>query len=466
MRRVSVRRVSLVRRMLGGTALASFWMATLIGAGTAHADSLFEAMAAAYTSNPALLAERAGQRATDEAVPQAVAGWRPTLNGQGTYGYKDTETTVGGITSKSDYEPLTGSLTLSQNIFSGGRTLYGTRQAREAVKAGRESLRNAEQSTLLDTVTTYMDVLRNEALVELQAKNVSVLKRELEATEDRFRVGELTRTDVAQAEARLSLSEATYISSQVELVSSRSAYVRIVGRQPGTLDAPPPLPRLPASQAEAMELAVSNNPSLAAVRHAERSAKHAVTVAKGALLPSVSVQASYDYSDHPTAAIDRNEEASITAILSVPLYQGGAEYSQVRQAKQTHAQNRLNVASTLRQVEEAVVNAWEQLRLTQASIRSNSAEVRANEIALEGVRQEFQVGSRSTLDVLNAEQELVDAQVSLVRSHRDEYVAGYSLISATGQLSAQKLNLNVQIYDPKANYDAVSGSWIGFGNAE
>lgn len=466
MRRVSVRRVSLVRRMLGGTALASFWMATLIGAGTAHADSLFEAMAAAYTSNPALLAERAGQRATDEAVPQAVAGWRPTLNGQGTYGYKDTETRNSLGVTKSDYEPLTGSLTLSQNIFSGGRTLYGTRQAREAVKAGRESLRNAEQSTLLDTVTTYMDVLRNEALVELQEKNVSVLKRELEATEDRFRVGELTRTDVAQGEARLSLAEATYISSQVELVSSRSAYVRIVGRQPGTLDAPPPLPRLPASQAEAMELAVSNNPSLAAVRHAERSAKHAVTVAKGALLPSVSVQASYDYSDNPTAAIDRNEEASITAILSVPLYQGGAEYSQVRQAKQTHAQNRLNVASTLRQVEEAVVNAWEQLRLTQASIRSNSAEVRANEIALEGVRQEFQVGSRSTLDVLNAEQELVDAQVSLVRSHRDEYVAGYSLISATGQLSAQKLNLNVQIYDPKANYDAVSGSWIGFGNAE
>lgn len=466
MRCGSVRSVSLVRRMLGGTAFASLWLATLVSASSVHADSLFEAMELAYTSNPVLLAERAGQRATDEAVPQAVAGWRPTLNGQGTYGYTDSETRTSLGVTQSTYEPLTGSLTLSQNIFSGGRTLYGSRQARESVKAGREALRSAEQETLLSTVATYMDVLRNEALVELQEKNVSVLNRELEATEDRFRVGELTRTDVAQAEARLSLSEATYISSQVELVGSRSAYARIVGREPGTLDAPPPLPTLPASQAEAMELAISNNPSLAAVRHAERASNYAVTVAKGALLPSLSVQASYAYSDNPTAAIDRNEEASITAILSVPLYQGGAEYSQVRQAKQTHAQNRLNVASTLRQVEEAVVNAWEQLRLTQASIRSNSAAVRANEIALEGVRQEFQVGSRSTLDVLNAEQELVDAQVSLVRSHRDEYVAGYSLISATGQLSAQKLNLNVQIYDPKTNYDEVSGSWIGFGNAE
>jgi outer membrane protein len=466
MQRVPAKKVSLVRRMMGSTALASFCLATLVGANSAQADSLFEAMEAAYTSNPALLAERAGQRATDEAVPQAVAGWRPTLNGQGTYGYQETETDTSGGVAQSDSRPLTGSLTLTQNIFTGGRTLYGTRQARESVKAGRESLRDVEQTTLLNAVTAFMDVLRNEALVELQEKNVKVLKRELEATEDRFRVGELTRTDVAQAEARLSLAEATFISSQVELVSSRSAYVRIVGREPGTLDAPPPLPPLPASQAEAMQIAIDNNPSLAAVRHAERAAKHAVTVAKGALLPSVSLQASYDYSDNPTAAIDRNEEASVTAVLSVPLYQGGAEYSTIRQAKQTHAQNRLNVAGTLRQVEEAVVNAWEQLRLTQASIRSNSAEVRANEIALEGVRQEFQVGSRSTLDVLNAEQELVDAQVSLVRSHRDEYVAGYSLISATGQVSAQKLDLNVPIYDPKDNYDEVSGSWIGFGNAE
>lgn len=451
----------LARRLVGATALTG----VLLTAGTAQAENLLDALASAYATNPALQAERAGLRAVDEAVPQALAGWRPSLTASGSWGTveTDTDTAIVGGSGVNNTDPMTGTLTLTQNVFTGGRTLYGARQAESSVLAGRETLRNVEQSILLSTVTAYMDVVRDTAVVELRTKNVEVLQRQLEASQDRFRVGEITRTDVAQSEARLSLSQSNLILAEAALTASRAAYERVVGNAPGSLEAAPPLPAMPQSEAQAMELAISGNPALEASRHADRAAQHAIDVAKGGLLPTVSFNAQVQHAEEPSTTVSRTTTTSLLGQVSIPLYQSGAQYSAVREAKQRASQARLQMSDSRRQVEEGVRNGWEQLRATRAAIRSNREQVRANEIALDGVRQEAQVGSRTTLDVLDAEQELLDSQVALVSAERDEYVAGYSLLSAIGQLSARELSLAVDLYDPRENYEDVKHQWIGYG---
>lgn len=454
----------LARRLVGATALTG----VLLTAGTAQAENLLDALASAYATNPALQAERAGLRAVDEAVPQALAGWRPSLTASGSWGTVETDADSSlpaafGGSGVNNTDPMTGTLTLTQNVFTGGRTLYGARQAESSVLAGRETLRNVEQSILLSTVTAYMDVVRDTAVVELRTKNVEVLQRQLEASQDRFRVGEITRTDVAQSEARLSLSQSNLILAEAALTASRAAYERVVGQAPGSLEAAPPLPALPQSEAQAMELAISGNPALEASRHADRAAQHAIDVAKGGLLPTVSFNAQVQHQEDPSTTTARTTTTSLLGQVSIPLYQSGAQYSAVREAKQRASQARLQMSDSRRQVEEGVRNGWEQLRATRAAIRSNREQVRANEIALDGVRQEAQVGSRTTLDVLDAEQELLDSQVALVSAERDEYVAGYSLLSAIGQLSARELSLAVDLYDPRENYEDVKHQWIGYG---
>ncbi len=451
-----------VVRLLGGVALGAVAFTS-----PSHAENLFDSLAAAYQSNPALLAQRAGLRATDEQVPQALSGWRPSLSATGSYGTVETDSasSIGlpGFGGKQNFDPMTGTVALSQNLFTGGRTLYGARRAESSVEAGRENLRNVEQTTLLNAVTAYMDVVRDIAVVDLRRKNVEVLRRQLEASQDRFRVGEITRTDVAQSEARLSLSDTNLIAAEAALIASRAAYERVVGQTPGTLEPAPPLPALPQSEAQAMQLAISANPALEAARHSERAAGHAVTVAKGGLLPTVSLDASYEHAEEPSTTTSRSTTTRVLGTITIPLYQSGSQYSAIREAKHLESQSRLQVADTLRQVEEAVRNAWEQLRATRSAIVSNRQQVRANEIALDGVRQEAQVGSRTTLDVLDAEQELLDSQVSLVTAERDEYVAGYGLLSAVGQLGARDLGLSVDYYDPVENYEDVKHQWVGWG---
>jgi len=451
-----------VKRLLGGVALGALLLAS-----PAQAENLFEALASAYQSNPALQAERAGLRATDEQVPQALSGWRPSLTATGSYGSVETDSvssiSIPGFGGKQTFDPLTGRISFSQNIFNGGRTLYGARQAEASVLAGRENLRSAEQQTLLNVVTAYMDVVRDIAVVDLREKNVEVLRRQLEASQDRFQVGEITRTDVAQSEARLSGSQSNLIRAEATLIASRASYERVVGRAPGTLEKAPPLPALPQSEAESMQLAIAANPALEAARHAERAAGNAVSVAKGGLLPSISFDASYEQAEEPSSTTARSTTTRLLGTITIPLYQSGAQYSAIREAKHLESQSRLQTVDTLRQVEEAVRNSWEQLRATRAAIVSNSEQVRANEIALDGVRQEAQVGSRTTLDVLDAEQELLDSQVSLVSAERDEYVAGFSLLSSVGQLGARDLGLSVQLYDPSENYNDVKYQFIGWG---
>lgn len=451
---------------LRALALASTAISMLAGVSLAQAESLTDALSSAYEGNPTLQGQRASLRATDEGVSQAVSGWRPTLQAQGAYGYTETDTTTNaGLSAQSNYRPLSGTVTLNQNIFQGGQTVNSTRQAKYNVEAGRNVLTSTEQDTLLAAVQSYMNVIRDQNTVALRKNNVTVLNRQLAQTKDRFEVGELTRTDVAQSESRLSSAKAGLIAAEAQLTASLSFYARVVGHAPGTLDKPDPLQGLPGSEDEALEIAMKNNPDFLSAQNAEAASRAAVSAAKGALLPSFDVQASYAYARDPSSAIRDNEETAILGVLTIPLYQSGAEYSRVRQAKENNNVNRMNIIAAQRSVEEGVRNAWEQLRASQASITSNKEAVKASEIALEGVRQEAEVGSRTTLDVLNAEQELLDTSVSLVSAERDLAVSEYGLLSAIGNLTARKLALPVKYYDPQQNYDEVSGKWIGFGTA-
>jgi outer membrane protein len=425
--------------------------------GSEPLETLQDALEAAYVGNPGLQAQRARVRAIDETVPQATAGWKPTVTLTGSWGEDLTKSTIGpGSTIRVESHPLQGTLIVSQPLFSGGRTFFGMREAKANVRAAREQLKSFEQQTLLDAVTQYFNVIRDKATVEISRNNVAVLKRELEAAQDRFRVGEITRTDVAQAEARFSLAQTGLTSAEAGLVASRAAYASTVGHMPGVMETTPPIPPLPESEASAQAIAERNNPGLVGAREAEKAASAATSVAWGALLPTVSVvgQANYSQSESffgtSTIPIKRREEA-LLAQVRVPIFQAGAEYATIRQAKQTGSQSRLIVAQTKRDLDEQVANAWEGLRSARASITSNQGQVNANRIAYEGVKQEAEVGSRTTLDVLNAEQELLNSQVALVRSQRDEYVAAYGLLAAVGLLTAKDLALPVKIYDPRAN---------------
>ncbi|CDO61241.1 Type I secretion outer membrane protein, TolC precursor [Candidatus Phaeomarinobacter ectocarpi] len=462
----------LVKKLRNSASLAALSLSLVFAGGmsVASAESLQDALVATYGSNPTLQAARAELRATDENVNQALANWRPSISATGTsqFSQSDNDLRAGAgfaalSSSKDDRTTNTGTVTVQQNIFRGGRTVSQTRQAKAQVAAGRAQLTSTEQDVLLSAVTAYMDVLRDTATVELNQNNVSVLQRQLEASQDRFDVGEITRTDVAQSEARLSRSESSLIQAQANLINSRATYERVVGSAPGTLQAAPDLPPLPESEDAALATATVNNPTLAAARFAEEASRHAIRTAQGSLLPTLTVQGDYSQSDNPSTTVKSSESASVTGRLTIPLYQSGAEYSQIRQAKQLNSQSRLQIREATRSVEEGVASAWENYRAANARIVSDREQVRANEIALDGVQQEAQVGSRTTLDVLDAEQELLDSRVALVTSERNAYVAAYQLLSAIGRLNANYLALPVDQYDPSENYDDVSGQWIGWG---
>ncbi|BCW89338.1 Outer membrane efflux protein BepC [Alphaproteobacteria bacterium SO-S41] len=427
----------------------------------AFAESLQEALVESYNSNPGLLAERARQRATDEELAQANAGWRPTVTINGNAGAStDYSNDISG-------DSWNASITATQPLYEGGRVIARRDIAKAQIRAGRAVLAGTESDTLLSAVTAYMNVVRDLSLVELSKNQIDVLSRQRQAAQDRFDVGEITRTDVAQADAALSGAQTNLIATQANLEASRAAYVRIVGHAPGKLQAQPALPNLPRTLDEAIESALRQNPNLVAARENQLAAEAGVDLAIGALLPSVNLSASYSRGETNTDSIlstDRETDSGEVGIgASVPLYQGGAEYSSIRQAKQTNSQNRLLATLTERQATEAVTNAWEGLAAAKASIQSAEDQVRASEIAYEGVRQEAEVGARTTLDVLNAEQALLDAKATLITNQSNVYIAAYSLRAAMGTLSASDLGLPVEVYDPVPHGDSVAGQLIGVG---
>ncbi len=448
-----------------GLGLACF--ATAAGAQT-QPHTLQEAFAAAYSSNPTLLAARAALRAVDETVPQALAGWRPTIIVSGSYGGAAGTDQSTGASSKvqTSRQPLSGTATVTQPIYTGGRTEAQTHQAENRVLSQRGRLIATEQLVFTNVTTDYVNVIQSEQLLQLDINNEQVLNRQLQATNDRFRVGEITRTDVAQAEAALAGARSTRQTAEGTVQNARAAYQRDVGFLPNNLTVPQPLALPIKSAADASRLAAANNPTIIYTMFDAAASKDAVDIAFSAIMPTLNVQASAFRQDN--SVFNNSRDLGVQALLnvSIPIYQGGAEYAGVRAARQTEQQSRSTVDDTRRQVIQAALQSWETLAASRFSIDSTRAAIRANEIALEGTQREAIVGSRTTLDVLNAEQALLQSRVTLVQNLANLVTSSYAVASAVGRLTARDLNLNVPLYDDTAYYKAVHDRLFGTGDYE
>ncbi|MCZ6454748.1 MAG: TolC family outer membrane protein [Alphaproteobacteria bacterium] len=445
--------------VIGVTVLASF---VGFSSSSVHAETLAEALTEAYGTNPDLVAERARVRAVDEQVPQALSNWRPQLFLSGRYGVRriDRESGAGVDTERTDV-PRSIGLAITQNLFRGFRTQAETERAQNRVAAARSNLIGTEQNVLLEGVVGYVTVLRDTAVLELRTNNVGVIEQQLQATRDRFEVGELTRTDVAQAESRLARAVADRTTAEANLETARAAYRKAIGRDPQQLQIPDLPPNLPSSEADALAAAANNNPNVVFADFNERAARSDIELREGELLPTLTLDATIDREKDVVGSDVKDTESAITARLSVPLYQSGAVYSRIREAKQTASQRLSELALSKREAEQDASDAWENFRASQARITSFESEVRAQEVAFEGVQQEAQVGSRTVLDVLDAEQELLDARVNLVSARRDLIVSGYGLLAAIGKLTAQDLDLAVDLYDPTRNFGTVRDKFFG-----
>jgi outer membrane protein len=442
-----------------------FWGLVLaIGGATTDsvAQTFDEALAATYMGNPALAAQRAALRSTDEEVPQALANWRPTVSLSGDYGKSAVRNHTASGTSRGQHrDPGSVGLSVDQPLYRGGRTTAATKKAFNNVQAARSRLISTEQSVLQDAVTAFMNVVRDQAVLELNINNEQVLRRQLEATQDRFRVGEVTRTDVHQAEARLSGATAERIQAEGNLEVSRAEYKNVVGEFPGTLSGPAVPSDIPANLDAALSEAIANNPDVLAASFDERASADNAEEVRGELLPSVSLSGSAQRAFDGSGENTRITTYVASVAVSVPLYQSGSVYSRLRSARQNIAENRQIIEDSRRSAIETATRAWETMQAARAAIQAFETQVTANEVALDGVQREAAVGSRTVLDVLDAEQELLDSRVSLVRERRNLIVAVYELKSAIGALTAQKLNLPVDYYDPDRHYREVRGKWFG-----
>ena len=429
------------------------------GAHDVAGQTLEDALVAAYLTNPNLEAQRAALRATDELVPQALDGWRPTLGVDSGVAYNDIDSSIGG----DNFTSTSNSLTLDQELYSGGETVANTERAERLVRLERARLQAIEQDVLLDAVTVYTNLLAAQAVLDFAIQNESRLTRQLQATRDRFEVGEVTRTDVAQAEARLSGATADRVQAEGALSVAEADYRRVINQEPGTLVVPQPLGALPANELEAQQLSEVANPNIVAAQFDLAAARSEVDVARSALLPRLSVRGELTYTDDPTATLEWRRDAILGANLRVPLYQGGGEYARVRQTKQTVRQRQNDLEAAFRAVRNEVTNSWESLVTATTRIDSIAAQVRASEIAVEGSRQEALVGQRTTLDVLDQENDLFQAQVDLVQARRDQIVASYRLKAAIGELTVVGIGLPVEPYESEAYYANVRNRWIGLG---
>jgi outer membrane protein len=430
------------------------------------AETLEGALAQAYRNNPTLNAQRASLRATDETVPQALANYRPRVTGSFDSGYQHFESisTSGGAFTQTNtnISPRGGNIGLVQTVYNGQRSGNLTRQAEASVLAGRETLRNAEQTALLDAATAYMNVLRDTAILDLQRRNVQVLQEQLKQARDRFNVGEVTRTDVAQSEARLAASQSQVLSAEANLKSSQATYRRVVGADPTNLRAGMPVDRLSPRTLEAsVDQGRREHPTVGAALYTVDAATHAVKAAEGTLYPTVTVESTVQRRWDTQPGVSDQMTGTVLGRVAVPIFQGGSEYSIIRQTKETLGQRRIELDVQRDQVRALIVQAWSQLEATKAQIIAAQSQVNATEVALNGVREEARVGQRTTLDVLNAQQELVNARVSLVTAQRDRVVASFTLLSAVGRLSPQQLKLPTDLYDPRVHYHQVRNKWIG-----
>jgi outer membrane protein len=456
-------------KLSAGVALAALLMSHVMTT-PVMAETIESALIRAYQNNPQLNAQRASVRATDENVPQALSGYRPKVAVTASVGTQftdsQTNTQVGGRLSETGLAgvnaPRSVGATVTQTLFNGGQTGNRTRAAESQVSAAREGLRVLEQTVLFAAATIYMDYLRDSAIVEVQKSNVRVLEQTLKQTRDRFNVGEVTRTDVAQSEAQLAAGKTQLLTAESNLTTTRANYRRIIGNDPGNLAPGSPVDRfLPTTLTGAVDRGLLENPNVTAAMYGIDVSFLQVKVNEGALFPTVTLQGSVQQSYESTMATYRAFGASAVAQLTVPVYQGGAEYALIRQSKESLAQQRLNLEQVRDQTRATVAQAWGQLVAGKAQVASAQSQVTASEIALNGVREEARVGQRTTLDVLNAQQALVNARVALVTAQHDRVVASYSVLNAIGRLSPTVLNLATNVYDPSVHYHQVRDSWGG-----
>jgi len=445
-------------------------IAAVLAPACAVADTLEWALVQAYQNNPTLNAQRAALRAQDEAVPQALSGYRPRVTATATVGNQVTETLTKTVTpagpvyngTGADMTPRTVGMTATQTLFNGFQTANRTRQAESQVSAGRATLAVTEETVLLNAATAYMNLIRDSAILQLQRSNVEVLQEQLRQTRDRFGVGEVTRTDVAQAESRLAAGRAQVLSAESNYITSKANYRQVIGVEPGKLAAAAPVDRFsPHTLGESIEAGREFNPNVAAAMFGIDVAQLQVKINEGALMPTLQGQLSVQQAWETSPQTIKQWTASAVAQLTVPIYQGGQEYSLIRQAKETLGQQRVTLDTQRDQVQQLVTQSWGQLEAAKAQIQATTAQVNSAEIALNGVREEARVGQRTTLDVLNAQQELVNARVALVTAQHDRVVASYALLSAVGGLSVQGLGLKTSVYDPTTHYHQVRDAWFG-----
>ena len=419
-----------------------------------------KALESAYNTNPALKSAREQLKLTDERMSIAVSGLRPTVNMNYSEGRRRSET---GASTDWTYQDTKGKqLTVSQPLFRGGSTWSDIKSARNSVNAGREQLFESTQQTLLEAVQAYVDVAQGQAVRDLSQKNVEVLGEQLRASQQRFDVGEVTRTDVAQSEARLSRAKAELAQAQGDLDAAIATYERVTGLKPVNTILFNVFPSLPATLEEAKRIALDANPNLKASRYIEKSTRYDMLSNMGQLLPQVSLNGSMDRENGSSLFVDEFNTDSLTLNVRIPVYQAGSDYSRIRQAKRIHQRRKFDAIDQNNITVEQTTRAWERLSATRETIKSNEDAIRAAEIALDGVKQEQQFGARTTLDVLDAEQELFASRVNLVRSQRNEVVAVYGLLSVLGKLTPGNLAMKVDEYDPVDNYDTVKWLPIGF----
>jgi outer membrane protein len=449
--------------------LAAAAALALFAAAPARGQTLQEALALAYSNNPTLLSARAALRAVDENVPQALAGWRPQVSIASTAGWTDSESRLraagrGATVTETDRTTTANQLTITQPVFRGGRTVAQTRRAENQVLAQRARLFGTEQQVLQDSVNAYIAVIRDQELLRLEINNEQVLTEQLRATNERFRVGEITRTDVAQAESRLAAAKARRAQAEGNLQISRATFARQIGLAPQRLAAPQPLRPPVRTATEAAQLAAVNNPNVVAALFDEAAARDTVSLQVAQLLPQLSLQGQAFRNENSVQSGALLQGTQAVLALTLPIYQGGAEYAAVRQARQQAVQQRAVVDDQRRQVAQQATQAFEQLQASRAQVEAQRAAIRASEIALDGVQREAIVGSRTTLDVLNAEQELLNNRTQLVQQLATVVSQSFVLASAVGRLTAQDLGLPVELYDMRAYYNEVRNRWIGLGD--
>jgi outer membrane protein len=425
----------------------------------AFAVSLNESLATAYKNNPELKAARENLKAVDENMPSAISGWLPQVSANFEKGRRKTD--IGDISTKNDADDH--DISLTQPLFRGGRTIATMKQAKNSIKAGRADLRRSEQDILLEAITAHMDILRDTEFLELNKNNVAVLQKHLDVTNERFSLGEVTRTDVAQARASLAQAQSGQISAGGSIDSSRAAYIRIVGAEPVMLEPVETPVEVKASLDEIIQLAFKENPILKSAEYNAAYAKNSVTIQEGRLLPNVDFVANKAKQVGSLSANGLDIESETYAVrVAIPIYQSGAEYSNIRRAKADSRRLKYELIDQQNKVRQSVITAYNDLQVARSTIESSNTVIESSEIALRGTEAEARVGARTTLDVLDAEQSLFQARANLISAKHNEIVSSYTLLAQIGRLNAEGLDLDVDVYNPKKNYNKRKYQIIGF----